>query len=187
MIHNNNNTIYSPECVECNGIGLCLCNSTHTSTRTREHDTFFGFCADRMPERCTAMRAFLGRSEATGDDPRRSGTALGQPRTPAATGAPSTPVGEREGAKPAIGDARREAQMARGEEGFDGNATAGAGEPRRVRTARGRRCGRAEGAGAHRVSMRRSRAAAARAAWRASPCPLRPVFLNLHARVVSPF
>ena len=41
LIHNNNNTIYSPECVECNGIGPCLYNSTQTSTRTREHDTFF--------------------------------------------------------------------------------------------------------------------------------------------------
>ena len=62
----------------------------HTDARARHF-----FCADRMPERCTAMRAFLGRSEATGDDPRRSGTALGQARTPAATGAPSSPVGQR--------------------------------------------------------------------------------------------
>ena len=162
MIHNNNNTIYSPECVECNGIGPCLYNSTQTSTRTREHDTFF--CAHRMPERCTAMRAFLGRSEATGDDPRRYGTAFGQAGTPAVTGAPSSPVEEREGAKPAIGGAQREAQMAHGKQRFDSNATAGAGEPRRVRTACGRRYGRAKGAGAYHVSMRRSRAATARAA-----------------------
>jgi hypothetical protein len=54
--------------------------------------------------------------------------------------------------------------MARGEQRFDGNATAGAGEPRCVRTACGRRYGRAKGAGAYHVSMRRSRAAAARAA-----------------------
>ena len=131
----------------------------HTDARARHF-----FFADRMPERCTAMRAFLGRSEATGDDPRRSGTAIGQAGTPAATSAPSSPVGEREGAKPAIGGARREDQMARGEERFDGNATAGPGESRCVRTACGRRYGRAKGAGAYHVSMRRSRAATARAA-----------------------
>ena len=176
LIHNNNNTIYSPECVECNGIGSCLYNSTQTSTRTREHDhsttlhTFFSQ-VDRMPERCTAMRAFLGRSEATGDDPRRSGTAIGQAGTPAATSAPSSPVGEREGAKPAIGGARREDQMARGEERFDGNATAGPGESRCVRAACGRRYGRAKGAGAYHVSMRRSRAATARAAAARAAAP----------------
>ena len=111
-----------------------------------------------------------------------------------ATGAPSSPVGEREGAKPAIGGARREAQMARGEQRFDGNATsAGAGEPQRVRTARGRRCGRAKGAGAYRVSVRRSRAAAARAAPLIPPplfrSPLHSIlkYVNAHEQYMKYF
>ena len=133
----------------------------HTDARARH---FFYLRPSDAPERCTAMRAFLGRSEATGDDPRRYGTAFGQAGTPAVTGAPSSPVEECEGAKPAIGGAQREAQMAHGKQRFDSNATAGAGEPRRIRTVCGRRYGCAKGAGAYHVSIRRSRAATARAA-----------------------